>query len=92
LRTELKDEKAKEIIRNMLLRIKNGNFGEIHPERGTSAFIIDHGPGYRLYFIKVGLTVVILLCGGDKSSQDSDIIMAREMTINLKRRFKNENQ
>jgi putative addiction module killer protein len=40
---------------------------------------VAYGPGYRLYFISVGRTVVVLLCGGDKSSQDRDIALAKQM-------------
>lgn len=46
-------------------------------------FRIDHGPGYRLYAVQRGDVLVILLCGGDKSSQDRDIGKAREMAEQL---------
>lgn len=45
---------------------------------------IDHGPGYRVYFTRVGSAVVILLCGGDKGSQARDIEAARTMARELK--------
>jgi putative addiction module killer protein len=86
--SNLEDEKLKSIIRSRLCRIRKGNFGDIRPERGVSEIVIDHGPGYRIYFIKRGMTVIILLCGGDKSTQNSDIISANQMVDNLKKGFK----
>jgi putative addiction module killer protein len=45
---------------------------------------IDYGPGYRLYFTKRGKALVLLLCGGDKSTQDKDIARAHEMVKELR--------
>jgi len=83
----IKDDKLRYIIKDRLNRIKNGLFGDIRPERGVSEIFIDYGPGYRIYFIKSGLTVIILLCGGNKSTQDSYIIKANEIADDLKKRL-----
>jgi putative addiction module killer protein len=61
-------------------RVENGNFGDVKVVGGgVSEMRIDHGPGYRLYFTRRGKTVVILLCGSDKSTQASDIKQAVTM-------------
>jgi len=84
---EITDEKLKNNIRTRLQNIKKGNFGKFKSERYSLGLIIDYGPGYRIYFIKSGQTVVILLCGGDKSTQDSDInIKVKGMVAGLKER------
>lgn len=46
---------------------------------------IDAGPGYRVYFTRRGRTIILLLCGGDKSSQDQDIRRAQQLVKELKR-------
>ncbi len=57
-----------------------GNPGDVEPVGGgVSEMRIAYGPGYRLYFVSKGRTVVVLLCGGDKSSQDRDISLAKQM-------------
>ena len=57
-----------------------GNPGDVRPVGGgVSEMRIDYGPGYRVYFVRRGDTVVVLLCGGDKRNQDRDIARAREL-------------
>lgn len=51
---------------------------------GLSEMRIDHGPGYRVYFMRRGPLVVVLLCGGDKSSQDRDIALAKTIATQWK--------
>ena len=61
-------------------RLSLGNAGDVKPVgRGLSEMRIDYGPGYRVYFLQRGEVMVILLCGGDKSSQDSDIALAKQL-------------
>ena len=51
---------------------------------GVSELRIDYGPGYRVYFARVGSVVVVLLCGGDKRQQDKDIAVAQRLLAELK--------
>ncbi len=61
-----------------------GNFGDVAPVgEGVSELRIFYGPGYRVYFIKQNSIVVILLSGGDKSSQNKDIAKAKEIAKQL---------
>jgi putative addiction module killer protein len=74
----LRDKVAVYRIRARLDRLSLGNFGTIKPVGdGVSEMKIDHGPGYRVYFAMSGKTVVLLLIGGDKSTQQSDISTAK---------------
>lgn len=60
-------------------RMKGGNFGNSKPVgSGVSELKIDFGPGFRVYYIREGDIVVVLLCGGDKASQRADIRKALE--------------
>jgi putative addiction module killer protein len=60
--------------------LEQGNFGDIRSlGTGLMEMRIDHGPGYRVYFVRRGDRVVILLCGGDKRSQGRDIQKARDL-------------
>jgi putative addiction module killer protein len=79
-RTKLKDERARALIASRLDRPAHGHAGDAAPvgER-ISELRIHHGPGYRIYFHQRGNTVVILLCGGNKSTQARDIKMARRL-------------
>ena len=53
--------------------------GDVKFFDGIAELRIDYGPGYRLYFVKRGLTIFLLLCGGDKSTQDRDIARAKAL-------------
>jgi len=74
---KLKDRRAKAIIAARLFRLANNLPGDVSSiGRGVSELRIHYGPGYRVYFKKQGKTIVILLCGGNKSTQSKDIEMA----------------
>ena len=83
----LRDGIAKLAISTRLRRIEDGNFGDCKPVgEGVSELRIQVGPGYRIYFGQYGSTLVILLCGGDKKSQQSDIERAKTLWTEWKRR------
>jgi len=82
--TSLKDRKAKARIQARIDRMEMGNFGDVAPVgQGVSEMRIFYGAGYRVYFVQRGSIVVILLCGGDKSSQTSDINKAKKLVQQL---------
>lgn len=61
-----------------LARVRLGNLGDCKPVgEGVSELRVDYGPGYRVYFGQKGRTLVVLLCGGDKRTQDRDIRLAK---------------
>lgn len=77
---KIKDENLKVRLASRLRRLKAGNFGDVKSVgEGVSELRIDYGQGYRIYFTKQGETIVLLLCGGDKSTQEKDIKKAKEM-------------
>jgi len=77
---QLKDKRAKARIDVRIRRVSLGNFGDVRPVgKGVSELRIDYGPGYRIYITKHGNVLVILLCGGDKSTQAKDIQKAHEL-------------
>ncbi|KAA0698189.1 type II toxin-antitoxin system RelE/ParE family toxin [Neorhizobium sp. P12A] len=78
--SRLRDARAQARINARIFRLANGNPGDVKPVGdGVSEMRIDYGPGYRVYFIRTGQVVLLLLCGGDKSTQDSDIDRAKEL-------------
>lgn len=75
----LKDERGVAIVKAKLLRVRLGNMGHCRSVgEGVSELKIDFGPGYRVYFGQLGDTLVILLTGGNKRTQDEDIKAAKE--------------
>ncbi|MBO1347643.1 MAG: type II toxin-antitoxin system RelE/ParE family toxin [Hormoscilla sp. GUM202] len=83
----LRDGKAKVKIDARLERIELGNLGD-YRSVGESVFElrINYGPGYRVYFGQTGSTIVLLLCGGDKSTQQQDIRKAKEYWTDYEKR------
>jgi putative addiction module killer protein len=76
----LRDRQARARITVRIRRLSLGNPGDVRPVGGgVSEIRIDYGPGYRVYFVRRGDTVAVLLCGGDKRSQDRDIARALEL-------------
>lgn len=76
----LKDRQAKGRIQSRLDRLANGNPGDVKPiGEGLSEMRIDYGPGYRLYYMQRGQELIVLLCGGDKRTQDRDIKEAKRI-------------
>ena len=80
----LKDRRAKARIQARIDRLELGNFGDVAPVGdGVSELRIFYGPGYRVYFVQQGSIVVILLSGGDKSTQKTDIVKAKGLAKKL---------
>ncbi len=74
----LRDVKARAIVRSRLVRVRLGNFGNCEPVgNGVMELKIYYGPGYRVYFANENQQLVVLLCGGDKGSQQRDIEQAK---------------
>jgi len=80
----LRDERAMARILKRLDRAREGNLGDVAPVgEGVSEMRIFYGPGYRVYFVQRGSELIVLLCGGDKSTQRADIDEARAMAKEL---------
>ncbi|SDB74403.1 putative addiction module killer protein [Agrobacterium fabrum] len=81
----LKDLRAQARIADRIDRLAAGNPGDVKPVgEGVSELRINYGPGYRVYFVRDGSIVYVLLCGGDKSTQDKDIRLAKKLAQQLK--------
>lgn len=76
----LRDKRAASRITIRVSRVADGNLGDVKPVGdGVSEMRISYGPGYRVYFIKRDGLLIVLLCGGDKSSQQRDIVQAKRL-------------
>jgi putative addiction module killer protein len=76
---QLRDAKAKMAVIRRVNRVELGNFGDHKPCRdGVWELRIDLGPGYRVYYARAGAAIILLLCAGDKSTQEKDIATACE--------------
>jgi putative addiction module killer protein len=83
---KLRDPNARARIQIRLDRLTRGLFGDVKDiGQGLSELRIDYGPGYRVYLMKRGDVFLILLCGGDKRTQDSDIKQAKSLADEWKR-------
>ncbi|CAK7068078.1 MAG: hypothetical protein DELT_01741 [Desulfovibrio sp.] len=89
----LRDNRARITVLRRIDRAALGNFGDHKLCRGgVSEMRIDVGPGYRVYYFQHGQTLVVLLCGGDKRTQDADISKAVACRADFLRRMKEELQ
>jgi putative addiction module killer protein len=80
----LRDRRARMKILARIDRLKVGNPGDTRSVGdGVQEMRIDFGPGYRVYYVWQGKKLVLLLCGGDKGSQDADIKRAKDMAAEL---------
>ncbi len=78
------DKRAKARITIRIRRLSLGNPGDVKPVGyGVSELRIPYGPGYRVYYVQRGLVLIVLLCGGDKSTQSADIEKAKELASQL---------
>ena len=82
---DLDDQKARALIIKRIRSAQLGNFGDCEPiGEGVSEMRVHHGPGYRVYFVRNGTSVYVLLCGGNKKTQKRDIARAKRMARELK--------
>ena len=78
--SKLKDKRVRTLIATRLLRLAEGLPGDIAPVgNGVSELRIHYGPGYRVYLQQRGAILVVLLCGGDKSTPARDIVLAKKL-------------
>jgi putative addiction module killer protein len=79
---KLRDSRARFKVIKRIDRLAEGNPGDVEPVgEGISEMRIHYGPGYRVYFKDTGKEIIILLCGGDKSTQRADIVRAKEIAL-----------
>lgn len=82
---KLRDREARARIEMRIRRLSLGNPGDVQPiGQGLSEMRIDYGPGYRVYYMQQGAVVVVLLCGGDKRTQQEDIAKAKNLAAEWK--------
>lgn len=81
---KLKDKTVRAAIAARIFRLANGLSGDVSPVgQGISELRIHYGSGYRIYFKQIANKIILLLCGGDKSSQNKDIEIAKKLAIEL---------
>jgi len=84
--TTLKDRRAAARVLVRLTRLAAGSPGDVRPVgAGVSEIRIDYGPGYRVYYFQEGQRLILLLCGGDKSTQSDDIKTAHRIAEQWRR-------
>jgi putative addiction module killer protein len=84
--SKLRDHPARAKIAARIDRLAFGNPGDVEPVgEGVSELRIHSGPGYRVYFVRRGMTLIVLLCGGDKTTQFQDIKTAKMLAANLEK-------
>ena len=80
----LKDRRAVDRIAQRIVRSQSGLLGDVKPVgEGVSELRVDHGAGYRVYFVRRGAVPIVLLCGGDQRTQQRDIAKAQAMATEL---------
>ncbi len=80
----LRDARARVRVLSRLTRVEGGNLGDTKPVgEGVSEFRIDYGPGYRVYYTQRNQKIIVLLVGGDKSTQEQDIRRAVQLSREL---------
>lgn len=85
----VKDQSVRGSVLSRINRAAHGNFGDNHDVGdGLWEMRIDKGPGYRLYYVRDGLAVYLMLGGGDKSSQNADIKAAKSLWTSIKQERK----
>ena len=88
---KLKDHIGKAHINRRIDRLERGNPGDVEPiGEGCSEMKIDYGPGYRVYYKDTGKEIIIILCGGDKSTQQNDIKKAKRLARQEEENDENE--
>lgn len=80
----LRDRMAAEIVADRIARLRGGLLGDAKFFGGIGELRINYGPGYRLYFLQQNTILIVLLCGGDKSTQDRDLRAAKVIAKELK--------
>lgn len=82
--SDLADERARTKIVSRVARLRFGNAGDAKPVgEGVSEMRVHHGPGYRVYYKQTRKTIIVMLCGGDKATQEKDVRRAKKMAAEL---------
>ena len=82
--SDLADERARTKIASRVARLRFGNAGDAKPVgEGVSEMRVHHGPGYRVYYKQTNKTIIVILSGGDKSTQEKDVRRAKKMAAEL---------